>query len=139
VGISVPGFDAPFMPCVEIGWRLAAEHWGKGLATETRRHREKHPRIARITRITHGNDRASHVGRQRRPTVRALERAKTQTSKSRPVCVSARSWTRAAATRRRATRHSSVSLCLCGCFPLCPHVPSVSLSQKNVSCRRIIA
>jgi RimJ/RimL family protein N-acetyltransferase len=34
VGLSVPSFDAPFMPTVEIGWRLAAEHWGKGLATE---------------------------------------------------------------------------------------------------------
>ena len=34
VGIDVPSFDAPFMPSVEIGWRLAAEHWGKGLATE---------------------------------------------------------------------------------------------------------
>lgn len=34
VGLSVPVFEAHFMPCVEIGWRLAAEYWGKGLATE---------------------------------------------------------------------------------------------------------
>jgi len=34
VGLSVPGFEAPFMPAVEIGWRLAAEYWGRGLATE---------------------------------------------------------------------------------------------------------
>ena len=34
VGLSHPRFDAPFQPCVEIGWRLAAEHWGKGYATE---------------------------------------------------------------------------------------------------------
>jgi RimJ/RimL family protein N-acetyltransferase len=34
VGLSVPRFDAHFMPCVEIGWRLAHEHWGKGYATE---------------------------------------------------------------------------------------------------------
>jgi RimJ/RimL family protein N-acetyltransferase len=34
IGLSVPGFDAPFMPAVEIGWRLAAAYWGKGLATE---------------------------------------------------------------------------------------------------------
>jgi RimJ/RimL family protein N-acetyltransferase len=33
-GLSVPGFDAPFMPAVEIGWRIAARHWGSGLATE---------------------------------------------------------------------------------------------------------
>lgn len=37
VGLSVPQFDAPFMPAVEIGWRLAAEHWGAGLATEAAR------------------------------------------------------------------------------------------------------
>lgn len=34
VGLSVPRFEAPFTPCVEIGWRLAAEHWGRGYATE---------------------------------------------------------------------------------------------------------
>ena len=34
VGLSVPGFEAHFTPCVEIGWRLAAEHWGKGYAAE---------------------------------------------------------------------------------------------------------
>lgn len=34
VGLRVPKFEAPFMPCVEIGWRLAAAHWGKGFATE---------------------------------------------------------------------------------------------------------
>ena len=34
VGLSVPAFQAHFTPCVEIGWRLAAEHWGRGLATE---------------------------------------------------------------------------------------------------------
>jgi RimJ/RimL family protein N-acetyltransferase len=34
VGLSIPKFEAHFTPCVEIGWRLAAEHWGKGYATE---------------------------------------------------------------------------------------------------------
>ena len=34
IGLSVPAFEAHFMPCVEIGWRLAAEHWGRGYATE---------------------------------------------------------------------------------------------------------
>jgi RimJ/RimL family protein N-acetyltransferase len=34
IGLSVPGFEAHFMPCVEIGWRLAAEHWARGYATE---------------------------------------------------------------------------------------------------------
>jgi RimJ/RimL family protein N-acetyltransferase len=34
IGLSVPSFDAHFTPCVEIGWRLAADCWGRGLATE---------------------------------------------------------------------------------------------------------
>jgi ribosomal-protein-alanine N-acetyltransferase len=34
VGLSVPGFEAHFTPCVEIGWRLAKEHWGCGYASE---------------------------------------------------------------------------------------------------------
>lgn len=34
IGLQVPGFDAHFMPCVEIGWRIAYEHWGHGYATE---------------------------------------------------------------------------------------------------------
>ena len=34
IGLSVPSFEAHFTPCVEIGWRLAAEYWGRGLATE---------------------------------------------------------------------------------------------------------
>jgi RimJ/RimL family protein N-acetyltransferase len=34
IGLAVPYFEAHFTPCVEIGWRLAAEYWGRGLATE---------------------------------------------------------------------------------------------------------
>ncbi|HEX6509999.1 MAG TPA: GNAT family N-acetyltransferase [Chloroflexota bacterium] len=34
VGLSVPSFEAHFTPCVEVGWRLAKEHWGKGYASE---------------------------------------------------------------------------------------------------------
>jgi len=34
IGLQIPSFQASFTPCVEIGWRLAAEHWGTGLATE---------------------------------------------------------------------------------------------------------
>jgi RimJ/RimL family protein N-acetyltransferase len=34
VGLSIPRLQAAFMPAVEIGWRLDAAHWGKGLATE---------------------------------------------------------------------------------------------------------
>jgi RimJ/RimL family protein N-acetyltransferase len=40
IGLAVPRFEAHFTarsdgkPCVEIGWRLASEHWNKGYATE---------------------------------------------------------------------------------------------------------
>lgn len=37
VGLSVPTFEAPFMPAVEVGWRLDAGHWGNGYATEAAR------------------------------------------------------------------------------------------------------
>ncbi|VTU35797.1 Acetyltransferase (GNAT) family protein [Variovorax sp. PBL-H6] len=37
VGLLVPGFSAPFTPCVEIGWRLAPAFWGRGFATEAAR------------------------------------------------------------------------------------------------------
>jgi RimJ/RimL family protein N-acetyltransferase len=37
VGLAVPSFQAPFTPCVEIGWRLLPEHWGRGYATEAAR------------------------------------------------------------------------------------------------------
>jgi RimJ/RimL family protein N-acetyltransferase len=42
VGLVVPAFDAHFTPCVEIGWRLAAEHWGNGYATEAARASARH-------------------------------------------------------------------------------------------------
>jgi RimJ/RimL family protein N-acetyltransferase len=34
IGLSIPRFEAHFTPCVEIGWRLAAEYWNCGYATE---------------------------------------------------------------------------------------------------------
>jgi RimJ/RimL family protein N-acetyltransferase len=37
VGLAAPSFEAPFTPCVEVGWRLAAEAWGHGYATEAAR------------------------------------------------------------------------------------------------------
>lgn len=33
-GLNVPAFQTHFTPCVEIGWRIAHEYWGKGLAVE---------------------------------------------------------------------------------------------------------
>jgi RimJ/RimL family protein N-acetyltransferase len=37
VGLTPVSFEAPFTPCVEIGWRVAAAYWGKGYATEAAR------------------------------------------------------------------------------------------------------
>jgi RimJ/RimL family protein N-acetyltransferase len=33
VGLNSPTADLPFKPCVEIGWRLAPDYWGQGLAS----------------------------------------------------------------------------------------------------------
>lgn len=37
VGLHRALFEAPFTPAVEVGWRLAREHWGCGYATEAGR------------------------------------------------------------------------------------------------------
>lgn len=37
VGLWPATFAAHFTPAVEVGWRLAAEHWGHGYATEAAR------------------------------------------------------------------------------------------------------
>lgn len=37
VGLNIPSFNAHFTPCVEIGWRIAFQHWGKGYAPEAAR------------------------------------------------------------------------------------------------------
>jgi RimJ/RimL family protein N-acetyltransferase len=34
IGLTVPKKALPFMPCVEVGYRLAREYWGNGYASE---------------------------------------------------------------------------------------------------------
>ena len=34
VGLQTSTGPLPFLPCVEVGWRLAAAHWGNGFASE---------------------------------------------------------------------------------------------------------
>ena len=34
IGLSILRFETHFTPCVEVGWRLAAEYWGNGFVTE---------------------------------------------------------------------------------------------------------
>ncbi|MEN8158920.1 MAG: GNAT family N-acetyltransferase [Myxococcota bacterium] len=36
-GLQAPRFEAHFTPCVEVGWRIAREHWGRGYAPEAAR------------------------------------------------------------------------------------------------------
>ncbi|HEY2859204.1 MAG TPA: GNAT family N-acetyltransferase [Terracidiphilus sp.] len=70
IGLSVPTFEAHFTspahPAVEIGWRLAAEHWGKGLATEGARavldHAFNHLHLSEVVSFTTAaNLRSRHV------------------------------------------------------------------------------
>ena len=42
VGLAYVDFPSPFTPCVEIGWRFAREHWGKGYAGEAARASIRH-------------------------------------------------------------------------------------------------
>jgi RimJ/RimL family protein N-acetyltransferase len=37
VGLWDYKFESKFTPCIEVGWRLAKEHWGKGYAPEAAR------------------------------------------------------------------------------------------------------
>ena len=37
VGLHIPAPELPCSPCVEVGWRLARQHWHKGYATEAAR------------------------------------------------------------------------------------------------------
>lgn len=42
VGLNRPAFEAPFTPCVEVGWRLAHAFWQHGYATEAAREALRH-------------------------------------------------------------------------------------------------
>jgi RimJ/RimL family protein N-acetyltransferase len=45
-GLRIPAGPLPIGPCVEIGWRLAAEHWGHGYASEAARAALEHGFVA---------------------------------------------------------------------------------------------
>ena len=76
-GLAVPAFGAPFTPCVEIGWRLAPEYWGRGYATEAARTALtyafgtlKMPEIVSFTSVFNLRSRAvmERLGMRRDPT-----------------------------------------------------------------------
>jgi RimJ/RimL family protein N-acetyltransferase len=65
-GLAIPGFEAHFTPCVEIGWRLAFDHWGRGYASEAaaavRDHAIEVLRLPEIVSFTtEGNARSRRV------------------------------------------------------------------------------
>ena len=58
-GLARVAFDAPFAPCVEIGWRFLPEYWGRGYAVEAARRVLDHafnvlklPEVVAFTTIT---------------------------------------------------------------------------------------
>ena len=66
VGLAEPSFKAAFTPCIEIGWRLAYEHWGHGYASEAAsevlRHGFETLRLTEIVSFTSaGNARSRRV------------------------------------------------------------------------------
>jgi len=51
-GLSEPKFEADFIPCVEIGWRLRKEYWGRSIAYAAARQAEAHARhILKLERL----------------------------------------------------------------------------------------
>jgi RimJ/RimL family protein N-acetyltransferase len=75
-GLLVPRFSAHFTPCVEVGWRLAFDHWGHGYATEAGRLAlgygfETHalPEVVSYTAATNHRSRAvmERLGMRRNP------------------------------------------------------------------------
>lgn len=71
VGLAIPADDLPCSPCVEIGWRLAAAHWGKGYASEAAKaalhFAFEHMNLAEVVSFTAGTNQPSrrvmeHIG-----------------------------------------------------------------------------
>ncbi|WP_413505039.1 GNAT family N-acetyltransferase [Serratia grimesii] len=63
VGLAIPADDLPCSPCVEIGWRLAAAHWGKGYASEAAKaalhFAFEHMNLAEVVSFTAGTNQLS--------------------------------------------------------------------------------
>jgi RimJ/RimL family protein N-acetyltransferase len=63
IGLSVPAFLPAVLPAVEVGWRLARDVWGRGLASEGGRASLDHAfgtlRLERVVSIIHPENAAS--------------------------------------------------------------------------------
>jgi len=69
IGLSRPAYEAPFLPAVEVGWRLDPRCWGQGLATEGAR------AAMAFGFDRHGLDRIIAVApRANTPSIRVMER-----------------------------------------------------------------
>ncbi len=76
-GLNAPNFDAPFLPAIEIGWRLLPAYWGRGLVTEAARLALDYgfgalraPEIVAFTAVGNARSRAvmERLGMRRDPT-----------------------------------------------------------------------
>ncbi len=69
VGLGVVRFEAHFTPCVEIAWRLAVAHQGRGYASEAARAALRfgieHPALAQIVALTTRENHASRAVMER--------------------------------------------------------------------------
>ena len=68
-GLAKPAFEAPFMPCTEIGWRFRPRFWGQGYASEA-------ARLALLFafRALHLGEVVSFTARVNRRSIRLMER-----------------------------------------------------------------
>ena len=69
VGLHEPQYELPFKPCIEIGWRLAKNYWGRGYATEAAQAALKFAfeklRLDEVVSFTSLNNRRSEAVMQR--------------------------------------------------------------------------
>jgi len=100
-------------------------------ATETQRHRGRHPRITRITRITNEKERPSHAAALRRQGPANAQKRKPNHVEAFVFLRVRRTGLSAGIAGRRATRASSVSLCLCGSYISVRSAVSVSLLEAR--------
>ena len=69
IGLLRAEFDAPFTPAVEIGWRLAPEFWGQGLAPEGAR-----AALASGFEVLGFGEIVSFTARANGPSIRVMEK-----------------------------------------------------------------